>query len=117
MTTEVWCHSRTDCDPLISTHSVWPASATFCEKAQVCLDEYFRVMETYVGTLPKDRLADHDALKGLGLQQVLQIYKLLFGGHVMTTGTRGGSRFWVLRTLDSRNVLAAIFCHGVDFVS
>ncbi|TDL28049.1 hypothetical protein BD410DRAFT_894160 [Rickenella mellea] len=64
------------------------ASATLSEKAQVCLDEYFRVMESYVGTLPDERLADHDALKGSGLQQMLQIYKLLFGGHVMTTGTR-----------------------------
>ncbi|TDL24266.1 hypothetical protein BD410DRAFT_115430 [Rickenella mellea] len=61
---------------------------SFSRRAQVCLDEYFRVMEGYLYTLPEDRRADHDALKVLGLMQIQKISNLLFGGSLMTSAQR-----------------------------
>ena len=62
------------------------AAVMFAGKAQVCLKECFRVLEPHLHTVPQDRRGDYDALKSMGLLQMLKIYNLLYGGRIIDTG-------------------------------
>ncbi|TDL24264.1 hypothetical protein BD410DRAFT_115334 [Rickenella mellea] len=74
---------------------------SFSERAQACLDEYFRVMQNYLYTLPEDRRADHDALKELGLMQMQKIENVLYGGSVMSSG-QGTAAHVSFREIDDK---------------
>ena len=55
-------------------------------KAQICLNEMFRVMEPYENMLPADRMADYTSLSKIGLMQMSKIYNLMWGGSIMDHG-------------------------------
>ena len=55
-------------------------------KAQICLNEMFRVMEPYENALPADRMTDYTSLKKTGLMQMAKIYNLMWGGSIMDHG-------------------------------
>lgn len=58
-------------------------------KAQICLNEMFRVMESHEHMLPPDRMEDYKALKELGLMQMSKIYNLMWGGSFLADGVSG----------------------------
>jgi hypothetical protein len=55
-------------------------------RAQVCLNEMFRVMEPYENMLPADRMADYTSLNKIGLMQMSKIYNLMWGGSITDHG-------------------------------
>jgi len=58
-------------------------------KAQICLDEMFRVMEHHEHMIPAERMEDYKGLKKLGLMQMSKIYNLMWGGSFMADGVSG----------------------------
>jgi hypothetical protein len=58
-------------------------------KAQICLNEMYRVMEPHEHMLPADRMEDYKALKELGLMQMSKIYNLMWGGSFLADGVSG----------------------------
>lgn len=64
-------------------------SVTFASKAQICLNEVFRVLEPHEHTIPEDRMEDYRELKAIGVMQMSKIYNLMFGGSMMSTGVAG----------------------------
>lgn len=64
-------------------------SVKLASKAQICLNEVFRVMEHHEYMLPAERREDYEALKKLGLMQMSKIYNLLWGGSFLADGVSG----------------------------
>jgi len=62
---------------------------TMASKAQICLNEMYRVMQPYEYMLPADRMKDYEALKKLGLMQMSKIYNLMWGGSFLGDGVAG----------------------------
>jgi len=60
-------------------------------KAQICLNEMFRVMKPYGNMLPADRMADYTSLNKIGLMQMSKIYNLMWGGSITDHGVAGQS--------------------------
>ena len=58
-------------------------------KAQICLNEVFRVLEPHEHMIPDNRMEDYKALKKMGVMQMSKIYNLLYGGRMMATGVAG----------------------------
>jgi hypothetical protein len=58
-------------------------------KAQICLNEVFRVMDPLDDLIPEERMVDYKALKSMGVMQISKVYNLLFGGRFTATGVAG----------------------------
>jgi len=58
-------------------------------KAQICLNEVFRVLEPHEHMIPDNRMEDYKGLKKMGVMQMSKVYNLLFGGRTMATGVAG----------------------------
>jgi len=79
-------------------------SVKMAGKAQICLNEMYRVMEPHEHMLPADRMEDYEALKKLGLMQMSKIYNLMWGGSFLADGVAGTTK----RVLDQQE---AAFAH------
>ena len=74
---------------VLNHHTVWTDGVTMASKAQICLNEMYRVMQPYEYMLPADRMKDYEALKKLGLMQMSKIYNLMWGGSFLGDGVAG----------------------------
>jgi len=72
-------------------------SVKMASKAQICLNEMFRVMEPYEQMLPADRMEDYKALQKMGLMQMSKIYNLMWGGSIMAHGVAGSIKLLLER--------------------
>jgi hypothetical protein len=77
------------CIVALNHNNVCIDSVKMAAKAQVCLDEMFRVMEPHVHMLPAERMEDYKALKQSGLMQMSKIYNLMWGGTLLADGVSG----------------------------
>ena len=68
-------------------------------KAQVCLDEFFRVTEPYFYILPQDKAAVYNSLKKDGVKQVAVICDLLYNGSSVTTSVRSTSHLLSIKSM------------------
>jgi hypothetical protein len=68
---------------------IYPECVDLATKAQVCLNEMFRVLEPHKHLIPEDRMVDYKALKDKGLMQMAKIYNLMYGGPAIPTGVAG----------------------------
>ncbi|KLO20122.1 hypothetical protein SCHPADRAFT_923949 [Schizopora paradoxa] len=76
----------------MSKQNDYKAAIRQAEKAQTCLDECIRCLETYWYTVPSDYAADFDALKTSGITQMKRIYDLMYDGSGAESNVRGSVR-------------------------
>jgi hypothetical protein len=93
---------------VLNCNDVCEDSVKMASKAQICLDEMFRVMEHHEHMLPVERMEDYKALKKLGLMQMSKIYNLMWGGSFMASGVSGPCDPQVVLTLDYRTASSDI---------
>jgi hypothetical protein len=72
-----------------NTESLPVDAVKMASKAQICLNELFRVMNPHEHMFPADRMEDYNALKKLGLMQMSKIYDLMWGGSFTADGVSG----------------------------
>jgi len=72
-------------------------AVTLASKAQICINEVFRVLEPHEHTIPEDRMEDYRELKDKGLMQMSKIYNLMFGGRMMATGVASSIKLMLQR--------------------
>jgi hypothetical protein len=74
---------------VLNHNDVYIDAVKMSSKAQICLNEMYRVMEPHEHMLPADRMEDYEALKKLGLMQMSKIYNLMWGGSLLADGVGG----------------------------
>ncbi|KZS93031.1 hypothetical protein SISNIDRAFT_550047 [Sistotremastrum niveocremeum HHB9708] len=70
----------------MSKNQDYKEAVQIAAKAQVCLNETFKVLEPHLDDLPEDIRQDHDQLKELGVLQMTKIYRLMFGWQSSSSG-------------------------------
>jgi hypothetical protein len=85
----VWICSVSPFNVILNHSNVTIDAVRMASKAQICLNEMFRVMEPHEHMLPAARMEDFKALKKLGLMQMSKIYNLMWGGSFSADGVAG----------------------------